>query len=85
MNAVIGTVGLFLCTSTPKIEAEIAYPLVRDVTDDVDEWVGPISFEEHLGKLDRTRKKVQRNRLHARLGLGLIIVGFALQLVASWI
>ena len=82
---ILGGGVLFVYTSTEKIEAELSYKLVREFTDEDGEWLHPFSFEEHMGRLERARTFVVRNRRRARAGLMLVGAGFLLQGVALWL
>lgn len=81
---IVGVIWLFFCTSTKRIEAEISYGLIREVTDEDAEWPERFSFEEHLSKLEVLRLAVERNRRNARCALGLVVFGFLLQLFGGW-
>ena len=82
---IIGVAWLYLCTSTKRIEAELSYKLIRASTDEDGEWLESISFQEHLSKLDMLQLSIKRNRRNARTALGLILLGFVLQLVGGWL
>lgn len=62
-----GVVILFFCTLPKRIEAEIAYNMMRDVTDDIKEtggeWVQPYSFQEHEKRMANSYKSVKKNRI----------------------
>ena len=82
---ILGVALLFVYTSTRKIEAELSYKVVQGLTDEGGEWPHSFSYEEHMERLERTRIIVAKNRGCARLGLGCVGVGFALQGVALWL
>ncbi len=75
-------VSLLFWTSLPRrVEAEISVKVVRGFTKEGMEWGHPYSFEEHMQRLARAEQAVRRNTHMSRFALGLILVGFVLQLL----
>ena len=72
---------MFCTTSVKNLEAELSYALVSEFTDEGAEWLDSSSFQEHKTKLAATKKRIWRNWLKQRIGLGLIVLGFGLQLI----
>ena len=86
---IFGVCLLFFTTSTKYIEAELAVRLGRDLTDKIErdknaEWIHPFSFEEHQNRLSAAEKSVKWNLVLARIGLGLLVLGFSLQFLDIW-
>lgn len=83
---ILGVVMLYVATSTEKIEAELSYKIMRDLTPGKgEEWVFPYSFQEHEDRLERARYLVITNRRRGRCAVVLVGVGFLLQGIAAWV
>ena len=77
-------VSLLFYTSLPRhVEAEMAVRMMSELTKDAEgkEWGFPYSFEEHKQRLARSEQAVRRNTNGSRFALGMILVGFVLQLL----
>ena len=79
----VGVVILFYCTTTRKIEAELANKIALDLADDPGEWLHEVSFANFKTGVASAYRSVQRNRMIARLGLVLIVAGFVLQWIGA--
>ena len=79
---------LFLTTSARRVEAEIAFNILRETTDKTVEWNESYSSEEHKRGVANAGHRVRRNIHWARFGLALIVTGFSLQflglIIAEW-
>lgn len=80
---IVGVLILFVCTSTRRIEAEIVYEAMRDITDETVEWGHSYSFQEHKRRMENSYRSIRRNRRFGRFGLILITMGFLLQLIGT--
>ena len=76
---IIGVGILFVTTSSRKLEAELAFNLVKDCTNEGEEWLQPYSFEEHKRSLAIAEQRIRHNYRWQWSGLGLVILGVILQ------
>ena len=82
---IFGVLVIYICTSTKRIEAEIVYRAMRDITDNIEELGESYSFQEHERRLSNSYDSVRRNRTFAKFGLILIVVGFTFQLIGTYV
>ena len=78
---IVGVVMLSITTTAERMAHEMWTGVARHFTDPHGEWVGPTSYEEHERRLRASEKAVKSNRRRQKIALGLIIVGFASQII----
>ena len=88
---IVGVCLLLLTTSMKRIEAELAFNMMKLLTDAREERrqagalveLSELDSEEHKHRLSTTEQIVHRNHRWMRVALVLIVVGFLLQLLDS--
>jgi len=82
---IVGVWLLFRTSKPERIEAHWSVALVRHMTPKPGmEWGLPYSPAQHERSLNRAERTVRQNTCTARVALGLVLVGFVLQLLATW-
>ena len=72
---IVGVLILFVCTSTRKIESEMLYPLMEEMTREPRELTG--SDDPYTPEyMCKWRKSVKTNTTWTRVAMGMICVGF---------
>lgn len=98
MLDILGVVLLFLATTHRRIEAELSYGLLKGTIDRMTKTISdPETGEtitvlmepdpqtdEVVRQLPVIGRRVRRNHIRARVGLGLIVLGFIIQLVGTF-
>ena len=80
---ILGVAILFANTSPRHIEAYITARMVEAFTPrEGGEWTHQCSYEEHLRRLSKSKRRVMQTQWWTRLALGLIVAGFILQAIA---
>ncbi len=80
-------VGMLFCSTLRKhIEAAITFDLVKSTTPkEGEQWLMPISREEHMRGLLHAERRIKRNRRLQGVALASIIFGFGLQAIGLFV
>ena len=80
---ILGVAILFAKTSPRHIEAYTTASMLEEFTPrEGEEWTHPYTYEEHLRRLSKSKRRVMQTQWWTRGALGLIIAGFILQAIA---
>jgi hypothetical protein len=86
---ILGVVFVYFLTKTKKIEAEIVTKAHRFLLDEAEgrEWLGGIdgTIADRKTALQRAETRVKRNKWLLRVALGVLVLGFSLQILSLWI